>query len=352
MALPHYKLAVPVDTSNHPKTTILNSFSSFPPTDAESVSLSFSSFSLGSKARNLSIFPRLRRIGHKIIDENVKESFPEHETQMSSIRWHLSEGGFQEFKLLERLGEGNKPTAIIGEVADDLNLDLVIISMEAIHSKHVDANLLAEFIPCPSLTFTVVNYSVPRVPFHVSLLIPPSPLLEGDVLWWRFISSGNFTLKSDYEWLYGDFGVPMNKMCFVKQVWLMILPLGWWDEFSKEDRLDKWVMDNINSKEMHSVLLGIACWKFWNRQNMVLFSEEHSLAKEWAHKTVNYASDVSNADPLIVGSTNFSTPKVESWIAWQTPRMGYFKLNTDGSVKGLSGFGGGIIREGMALENG
>jgi hypothetical protein len=58
-------------------------------------------------------------------------------------------GGFQEFKLLERLGEGSKPTAIIGEVADDLNLDLVVISMEAIHSKHVDANLLAEFIPCP-----------------------------------------------------------------------------------------------------------------------------------------------------------------------------------------------------------
>ena len=60
-------------------------------------------------------------------------------------------GGFQEFKLLERLGEGSKPTAIIGEVADDLNLDLVVISMEAIHSKHVDANLLAEFIPCPLL---------------------------------------------------------------------------------------------------------------------------------------------------------------------------------------------------------
>lgn len=61
----------------------------------------------------------------------------------------LNKGGFQEFKLLERLGEGSKPTAIIGEIADDMNLDLVIMSMEAIHSKHVDANLLAEFIPCP-----------------------------------------------------------------------------------------------------------------------------------------------------------------------------------------------------------
>lgn len=86
-----------------------------------------------------------------VIDEKQKESFPEHDTQLSSIRWHLSEGGFQEFKILERLGEGNKPTAIIGEIADDLNMDLVIISMEAIHSKHVDANLLAEFSPCPVL---------------------------------------------------------------------------------------------------------------------------------------------------------------------------------------------------------
>ncbi|KAL4569059.1 hypothetical protein LXL04_024686 [Taraxacum kok-saghyz] len=84
-----------------------------------------------------------------VIDEKQKESIPEHDTQLSSIRWHLSEGGFQEFKLLERLGEGSKPSAIIGEIADDMNLDLVIMSMEAIHSKHVDANLLAEFIPCP-----------------------------------------------------------------------------------------------------------------------------------------------------------------------------------------------------------
>lgn len=87
-----------------------------------------------------------------VIDEKQKESIPEHDTQLSSIRWHLSEGGFQEFRVLERLGEGSsKPTAIIGEVADDLNLDLVVLSMEAIHSKHVDANLLAEFIPCPVL---------------------------------------------------------------------------------------------------------------------------------------------------------------------------------------------------------
>ncbi|XP_008806133.1 uncharacterized protein LOC103718903 [Phoenix dactylifera] len=86
-----------------------------------------------------------------VIDDKPKESIPEHDTQLSSIRRHLSEGGFKEFGLMERLGDGKMPTAIIGEVADDLNLDLVVLSMEAIHSKHVDGNLLAEFIPCPVL---------------------------------------------------------------------------------------------------------------------------------------------------------------------------------------------------------
>jgi len=203
MAFAHSLLAVPVEPSKLLKTSLPASSSSSPPL----FSLAFASSSLRSKARKPSIFSKFRRIGHKakakqkesevgiaedafnfkhlllpitdrnpylsegtiqavattaalakkygaditvvVIDGKQKESLPEHEAQLTSIRWHLSEGGFQEFKLLERLGEGNKPTAIIGEVADDLNLDLVVISMEAIHSKHVDANLLAEFIPCP-----------------------------------------------------------------------------------------------------------------------------------------------------------------------------------------------------------
>ncbi|KAK8673314.1 hypothetical protein V6N13_111660 [Hibiscus sabdariffa] len=212
MAFAHYPVATPFDTSKHTRISIPPSFCS-----SESLSsLAFTSSSLSSpfpllsKARNLSIFPRINRVGHKakaepleseaylaaepfsqfkhlllpitdrnpylsegtrqaaattaalakkngaditvvVIDEKQKEALPEHETQLASVRWHLSEGGFQEFKLLERLGEGSKPTAIIGEVADDMNLDLVVMSMEAIHSKHVDANLLAEFVPCPVL---------------------------------------------------------------------------------------------------------------------------------------------------------------------------------------------------------
>jgi len=206
MAFAHYLLAVPVETSNsHLKASFLNSSSPSPSSSSPSPSFSYS---LKLKARKITVFPKLLGIGHKakakpqesevgsaadpitqfkhlllpitdrnpylsegtrqaaataaalakkygaditvvVIDEKEKESIPEHDTQLSSIRWHLSEGGFQEFKLLERLGEGNKPTAIIGEIADDMSLDLVVMSMEAIHSKHVDANLLAEFIPCP-----------------------------------------------------------------------------------------------------------------------------------------------------------------------------------------------------------
>ncbi|KAJ0234382.1 Cell wall integrity/stress response component [Hirschfeldia incana] len=86
-----------------------------------------------------------------VIDEEKRESSSEHETQVSNIRWHLAEGGFEEFKLLERLGEGKKATAVIGEVADELGTEMVVMSMEAIHSKFIDANLLAEFIPCPVL---------------------------------------------------------------------------------------------------------------------------------------------------------------------------------------------------------
>ncbi|XP_034682361.1 uncharacterized protein LOC117912044 [Vitis riparia] len=208
MAFAHHLLTRP------PKISILPSSSSSSSSSSPSIfslPLSSSSSPLCSKTSKLSIFPGLLKLGHRakskpqdsevnlaaeafssfkhlllpvtdrnpylsegtrqaaattaalakkygaditvvVIDEKQKESIPEHDTQLSSIRWHLSEGGFQEFRVLERLGEGSsKPTAIIGEVADDLNLDLVVLSMEAIHSKHVDANLLAEFIPCPVL---------------------------------------------------------------------------------------------------------------------------------------------------------------------------------------------------------
>ncbi|MCO5611956.1 hypothetical protein L7F22_066216 [Adiantum nelumboides] len=84
-----------------------------------------------------------------VIDENAKESINDHDLRIKNIRWHLAQGGYEEFGLLESLGEGKLPAAIIGEIADDLSLDLVVLSMESIHSKHIDGNLLPEFVPCP-----------------------------------------------------------------------------------------------------------------------------------------------------------------------------------------------------------
>ncbi|KAJ8545718.1 hypothetical protein K7X08_018301 [Anisodus acutangulus] len=202
MAFAHYLLTVPADTSNfhtatsiftHPFSSSCNSLSSpnlntrrvpnflknlrighkasvkAQASESSSAADAFTNFkhvllpitdrnpylSEGSRQAAATAAAMAKKYGADItvvvIDEKEKEAYPEHETQLASIRWHLSEGGYQEFKLLERLGEGSKPTAIIGEIADDMNLDMIIMSMEAIHSKHVDANLLAEFIPCPVL---------------------------------------------------------------------------------------------------------------------------------------------------------------------------------------------------------
>lgn len=40
---------------------------------------------------------------------------------------------------------------IAGDIADQSAADMVVMSSEAVHAKIVDANLLAEFVPCPML---------------------------------------------------------------------------------------------------------------------------------------------------------------------------------------------------------
>ena len=42
-------------------------------------------------------------------------------------------------------------TTCAGDVADEVGADLLIMSVEPVHAKSVDANLLAEFVPCPML---------------------------------------------------------------------------------------------------------------------------------------------------------------------------------------------------------
>lgn len=46
--------------------------------------------------------------------------------------------------------EGRGAVAL-GEVADTLSADLVVLSTQAVRQHCLDANLLAEFVPCPLL---------------------------------------------------------------------------------------------------------------------------------------------------------------------------------------------------------
>ncbi|KAL1143881.1 hypothetical protein V6Z11_A11G191000 [Gossypium hirsutum] len=173
MAFAHYLVTVPVHTSKHAKVSN-PLFSSYFDQSLPS-SLAFTSFPpLLSIARNLSNLPTIRHKAKAVPQPQdsevslVADAFTHFKHLLLPItdrNPYLSEGtrqaaattaalaknygaditvvgGFKEFKLLERLGEGSKATAIIAEVADDLNLDLVVMSMEAIRSKHVDANLL------------------------------------------------------------------------------------------------------------------------------------------------------------------------------------------------------------------
>ena len=63
MAFAHYRLALPVESPNHPKISVLNS--SFSHSHSRSHSLCFASSSRRSKSPKLSILPTFRKIGHK-----------------------------------------------------------------------------------------------------------------------------------------------------------------------------------------------------------------------------------------------------------------------------------------------
>jgi len=44
-----------------------------------------------------------------------------------------------------------KASATLGDVADGIRADIVVLSSDSVHDRTVDANLLAEFVPCPVL---------------------------------------------------------------------------------------------------------------------------------------------------------------------------------------------------------
>ncbi|KAK9904885.1 hypothetical protein WJX75_004862 [Coccomyxa subellipsoidea] len=77
-------------------------------------------------------------------------------TRIETALWHLKENGFdtgnaafQEVSLAAE--ETHNSSVVVGNAVDQVEADLVLLSTEAVHSKAVDANLLAEFVDCPVL---------------------------------------------------------------------------------------------------------------------------------------------------------------------------------------------------------
>ncbi|MEW5307266.1 MAG: hypothetical protein WDW36_009673 [Sanguina aurantia] len=71
-------------------------------------------------------------------------------TRLDTLSWHMREQGVTEYKVLEQ--KVTAPASVlVGDVADEIKADLLLLSAEAVHSKFVDANQLAEFVSCPIL---------------------------------------------------------------------------------------------------------------------------------------------------------------------------------------------------------
>lgn len=91
-----------------------------------------------------------QKLSVMFLDEDGK---PLDESRMQRMQHELEAFGFSDVNVIEETVEPNvgKGSLAVGEAADTLGADLVVLHSDAIHEKHVDANLLAEFVPCPVL---------------------------------------------------------------------------------------------------------------------------------------------------------------------------------------------------------
>lgn len=63
----------------------------------------------------------------------------------------LESAGVASVSFIERALDDDNAAAAVGDAADSVAADLLVLSSDAVHAKAVDANLLAEFVDCPVL---------------------------------------------------------------------------------------------------------------------------------------------------------------------------------------------------------
>lgn len=85
-----------------------------------------------------------------ILNDQGKEEDPE---RMTKLKSELEGIGLKNVEVVEESIEHStgKGSVAIGDAADNFEADLVVMSTNVVHEKHVDANLLAEFVPAPVL---------------------------------------------------------------------------------------------------------------------------------------------------------------------------------------------------------
>lgn len=73
--------------------------------------------------------------------------------RMTNLKRELEAIGLADVQVVEESVEHStgKGSVAIGDAADSFEADLVVMSTNVVHEKHVDANLLAEFVPAPVL---------------------------------------------------------------------------------------------------------------------------------------------------------------------------------------------------------
>lgn len=77
-------------------------------------------------------------------------TFANEEVRFETLTKELHEFGCSNFDVFTR-DMSQKPSVVLGDMADEIKADLVVLSSDAVHQKCIDANLLAEFVSCPFL---------------------------------------------------------------------------------------------------------------------------------------------------------------------------------------------------------
>eukprot|EP00199_Chlamydomonas_sp_CCMP681_P003290 CAMPEP_0119108442 /NCGR_PEP_ID=MMETSP1180-20130426/14419_1 /TAXON_ID=3052 ORGANISM="Chlamydomonas cf sp, Strain CCMP681" /NCGR_SAMPLE_ID=MMETSP1180 /ASSEMBLY_ACC=CAM_ASM_000741 /LENGTH=182 /DNA_ID=CAMNT_0007094053 /DNA_START=77 /DNA_END=625 /DNA_ORIENTATION=- len=76
----------------------------------------------------------------------------EPQKQLETVGWHLRDRGCSTYELLHRVVTEPGPAGVlISEAADELGVDLVVLSSAAVHAKHINMNLLADVLDVPLL---------------------------------------------------------------------------------------------------------------------------------------------------------------------------------------------------------